>query len=79
MSSRGTESTEELAIIPEKLSWTEAVTIPLSTLTAWQALFAQSGLGDFGSGGLKGKRASSLRGFGKSGHLSRAAGKNCWC
>ncbi|OGM47909.1 zinc-binding oxidoreductase [Aspergillus bombycis] len=38
------------------LSWAESTAVPLSAQTAWQALFVQSGIGDFGSDGWKGKR-----------------------
>ncbi|KAM5440601.1 zinc ion binding [Microsporum canis] len=36
--------TGELARKPKNLSWEEAAAVPLSALTAWQALFDQSGL-----------------------------------
>jgi NADPH:quinone reductase-like Zn-dependent oxidoreductase len=36
--------TEELALKPKNLSWVEAASIPLSALTAYQALFTQGGL-----------------------------------
>ncbi|KAF3481389.1 alcohol dehydrogenase zinc-binding domain-containing protein [Arthroderma uncinatum] len=36
--------TSELARKPANLSWEEAATVPLSALTAWQALFEQSGV-----------------------------------
>jgi NADPH:quinone reductase-like Zn-dependent oxidoreductase len=48
--------TEELAIKPKNLSWAEAASVSLSVLTAWQALFSQAGLGDFGPNTYKGKR-----------------------
>ena len=48
--------TEELAFKAKNLSWAEAVTVPLSSLTAWQALFVQAGLGDFSSETYRGKR-----------------------
>ncbi|KAL4912979.1 hypothetical protein BDW62DRAFT_214582 [Aspergillus aurantiobrunneus] len=50
--------TEELAHCPKDagLSWAERAAIPLSSQTAWQALFVQSGVGDLQSGGWKGKR-----------------------
>lgn len=35
---------EELALKPRSLSWEEAATVPLSALTAWQALFVHGGL-----------------------------------
>lgn len=34
----------------------ESTAVPLSAQTAWQALFVQSGIGDFGSAEWKGKR-----------------------
>ena len=36
--------TAELALKPRNLSWEEAATVPLSALTAWQALFVHGGL-----------------------------------
>ncbi|KAH7153256.1 hypothetical protein EDB81DRAFT_451425 [Dactylonectria macrodidyma] len=41
----------ELASKPKSLGWAETVTVPLSSLTAWQALFAKAGIQepDFGS------------------------------
>lgn len=35
---------DELALKPRNLSWAESVTVPLSALTAWQALFVQAGV-----------------------------------
>ncbi|RMJ17786.1 hypothetical protein CDV36_002493 [Fusarium kuroshium] len=35
---------DELALKPKNLSWAESVTVPLSALTAWQALFIQAGV-----------------------------------
>ncbi|KAH7250770.1 hypothetical protein FSOLCH5_000062 [Fusarium solani] len=35
---------DELALKPKNLSWAESVTVPLSALTAWQALFVQAGV-----------------------------------
>ncbi|KAL4793947.1 hypothetical protein BDV19DRAFT_365653 [Aspergillus venezuelensis] len=49
-------TTEELAVCPQGLSWTERAAIPLSSLTAWQALFVHCGIGDMHSGEWKGKR-----------------------
>ena len=49
-------TTEELAIKAKNLSWVEAATVPLSSLTAWQALFVQAGLGDFSPELYRGKR-----------------------
>ena len=48
--------TEELALKPKNLSWAEAVTVPLSSLTAWQAFFVQAGLGEFSPDSYRGKR-----------------------
>ncbi|CAN6675137.1 hypothetical protein TRVA0_095S00144 [Trichomonascus vanleenenianus] len=46
----------EFARRPKKLSWVESTAIPLSSQTAWEALFIQSGIGDFTSPAWKGKR-----------------------
>ncbi|KAM0552623.1 hypothetical protein ACHAPJ_007720 [Fusarium lateritium] len=35
---------DEVALKPSKLSWAESVTVPLSALTAWQALFVHAGV-----------------------------------
>ncbi|KAM5343235.1 hypothetical protein ACJ41O_014201 [Fusarium nematophilum] len=35
---------QELALKPGNLSWAESVTVPLSALTAWQALFVKAGV-----------------------------------
>ncbi|KAF7551271.1 hypothetical protein G7Z17_g5127 [Cylindrodendrum hubeiense] len=37
-------STQHLALKPKSLTWTETVTVPLSGLTAWQALFVKAGV-----------------------------------
>ena len=49
-------TTRELAHRPKGLSWVESAAIPLSSQTAWQALFVQAGFGDLESGNWKGKR-----------------------
>ncbi|KAF1991364.1 putative zinc-binding oxidoreductase [Aulographum hederae CBS 113979] len=49
-------TTSELAIVPDNLTWEEAATVPLSALTAWEALFEQSKIGHIESGAWKGKR-----------------------
>ncbi len=36
--------TREMALKPQKLSWVEAATVPLSAITAWQALFEHAGV-----------------------------------
>ncbi len=48
-------TTSELARKPERLSWPEAATVPMSAETAWQALFVQAGL-DPRVGGAAGQR-----------------------
>jgi len=35
---------EELALKPKNLDWAEAATVPMSALTAWQALFVHGGI-----------------------------------
>lgn len=37
-------TTQELGRMPSNVSWEEAATVPLSALTAWQALFVHGGL-----------------------------------
>ncbi|OJJ05029.1 hypothetical protein ASPVEDRAFT_197981 [Aspergillus versicolor CBS 583.65] len=50
-------ATEELAHRPRnELSWAGVAAIPLSSMTAWQALFEQAGVGSLESGAWKGKR-----------------------
>jgi NADPH:quinone reductase-like Zn-dependent oxidoreductase len=49
-------TSDELALKPKNLSWVDAATVPLSSLTAWQALFVQAGLGGYEDGGYRGKR-----------------------
>ena len=39
--------TEEMALKPQKLDWARAATVPLSALTAWQALFDHAGVKGF--------------------------------
>lgn len=48
--------TGELAHRPQGLSWAECSAVPLSSQTAWQALFIHSGIGDLTSNAWKGKR-----------------------
>ncbi|KAH8812691.1 hypothetical protein F5884DRAFT_670181 [Xylogone sp. PMI_703] len=48
--------TDELAHRPKKLGWAESTAVPLSSQTAWQALFIHSGIGDITSSAWKGKR-----------------------
>ncbi|KAI4159524.1 MAG: hypothetical protein LQ342_006525 [Letrouitia transgressa] len=48
--------TEELALRPQRLSWTQSAAVALSAETAWQALFVHAGLESPDSGLAKGKR-----------------------
>ncbi|KAK2795313.1 hypothetical protein FQN51_000498 [Onygenales sp. PD_10] len=48
--------TSELAKRPANLSWAESATIPLSALTAWQALFVQGKLGGLDNEAIRGKK-----------------------
>lgn len=48
--------TEELAHRPRGLTWVESAAIPMSSQTAWQALFVHAGLGDIHAGRARGKR-----------------------
>ena len=61
--------TSELALKPKNLSWTEAASVSLSALTAWQALFVQAGLA-----AEVGGAASSNRNSGKRVLITAAAG-----
>ncbi|KAL2755424.1 hypothetical protein ACRALDRAFT_2064604, partial [Sodiomyces alcalophilus JCM 7366] len=47
-------TTPELSRKPANLSWEEAATVPLSVLTAWQALFVHGGLAAPDFGGVPG-------------------------
>ncbi|KFY82113.1 hypothetical protein V500_10821 [Pseudogymnoascus sp. VKM F-4518 (FW-2643)] len=47
--------TEEMAKRPQRLTWAESATVPMSAETAWQALFVQAGL-EPKAGSAKGKR-----------------------
>jgi NADPH:quinone reductase-like Zn-dependent oxidoreductase len=48
--------TEELAMKPKSLSWQQAATVPMSAMTAWQALFEHAGLEPKSGEGAKGKK-----------------------
>ncbi|KAI4210578.1 MAG: hypothetical protein LQ351_006556 [Letrouitia transgressa] len=48
--------TEELALRPRRLSWTQSAAVALSAETAWQALFVHARLESLDSGLAKGKR-----------------------
>lgn len=47
--------TEEMAKRPQRLTWAESATVPMSAETAWQALFVQAGF-EPRAGSAKGKR-----------------------
>ncbi|KAF1956552.1 zinc-binding oxidoreductase [Byssothecium circinans] len=47
----------EMALKPKGLGWEEAASVPLSALSAWQALFLHGGLKAPGEGGEKGSNA----------------------
>ncbi|KAI4249223.1 MAG: hypothetical protein L6R40_000681 [Gallowayella cf. fulva] len=48
--------TSEMALIPQTTSWVEAASVPMSAVTAWQALFEHAGLHALDSPDSKGKR-----------------------
>jgi NADPH:quinone reductase-like Zn-dependent oxidoreductase len=56
----------ELALRSQHLSWAESATVPMSALTAWQALFAQAGFEAKG-GSLSGKKILVTAGSGSVG------------
>ena len=45
-----------MALRPRKLSWVETATVPLSAITAWQALFEHAGVGGLNDPESAGKR-----------------------
>lgn len=48
--------TQEMALKPPQLDWVSAATVPLSAITAWQALFEHAGVTGFNDPSWKGKR-----------------------
>jgi NADPH:quinone reductase-like Zn-dependent oxidoreductase len=48
--------TEEIALKPQILDWVDAATVPLSALSAWQALFEHGGVNGLDDATAKGKR-----------------------
>ena len=48
--------TSELAHRPRKLTWAESAAVPMSSQTAWQALFEHAGLSATAGKGARGKR-----------------------
>ncbi|KAI4188325.1 MAG: hypothetical protein LQ346_005337 [Caloplaca aetnensis] len=63
---------------PQKLSWAEAASIPVSALTAWQALFEHAGVRGFDDPESKGKRILIIAAAGSVGiwlvQLAKMAG-----
>lgn len=70
--------TEEMASKPERLSWAEAASIPVSALTAWQALFDHAGVRGFDDPESKGKKILIIAAAGSVGiwlvQLAKMAG-----
>ena len=70
--------TEEMALKPQKLSWVEAATVPLSAITAWQALFEHAGVKGLDDPSTEGKRVLITAAAGGTGvwlvQLARIAG-----
>ena len=70
--------TAEMALKPQKLSWVEAATVPLSAITAWQALFEHAGIKGLNDPSAKGKKALIIAAAGGVGlwlvQLARIAG-----
>lgn len=70
--------TEEMALKPQKLNWVEAASVPLSAITAWQALFKYAGVKGLDDSNAAGKRALIVAAAGGVGiwlvQLARIAG-----
>ena len=45
-----------MALKPQKLSWVEAASVPLSAITAWQALFERAGVKGLNDPNTEGKK-----------------------
>ncbi len=69
---------KELAKKPSNLSWAEAASIPVSAITAWQALFDHAGVDGFEDSNAKGKTVLVIAAAGSVGiwlvQLARMAG-----
>ncbi|KAL8753296.1 MAG: hypothetical protein Q9184_005464 [Pyrenodesmia sp. 2 TL-2023] len=69
---------EEMAPKPQNLSWAEAASIPVSALTAWQALFEHAGVQGFQDPSFEGKRVLIIAAAGSVGvwlvQLAKMAG-----
>lgn len=48
--------TSEMALKPKTLNWEDVATVPLSALTAWQALFEHAGIKGLDDESAKGKK-----------------------
>lgn len=68
--------TNHVALKPEALSWAESAVVPVSALTAWQALFVKAGVTppDFSAIAQDGSRAKSNEQASKSIAITGAAG-----
>ncbi|KAL9125365.1 MAG: hypothetical protein Q9217_005422 [Psora testacea] len=70
--------TQEMALKPKKLNWVEAATVPLSAITAWQALFEYAGVKELDDPNANGKRVLIVAAAGGVGvwlvQLARIAG-----
>lgn len=70
--------TQEMALKPPRLSWAEAASVPLSAITAWQALFEHAGVKGFDDPSAAGKRVLVVAAAGGVGvwlvQLARLAG-----
>ncbi|KAL8825263.1 MAG: hypothetical protein Q9170_007863, partial [Blastenia crenularia] len=71
--------TEEMALKPSNLGWVEAATVPMSAVTAWQALFTHAGVAGIGDPvANRGKRVLVIAAAGGVGvwviQLARMAG-----
>ncbi|KAL8654155.1 MAG: hypothetical protein Q9226_003542 [Calogaya cf. arnoldii] len=68
----------EMALKPQKLDWAEAASIPVSALTAWQALFEHAGVRGFDDPQSKGKKILIIAAAGSVGiwlvQLAKMAG-----
>ncbi|KAL8705197.1 MAG: hypothetical protein Q9201_001679 [Fulgogasparrea decipioides] len=69
---------EEMALKPQKLTWAEAASVPVSALTAWQALFDHAGVRGFDDPQSRGKKILIIAAAGSVGiwlvQLAKMAG-----
>lgn len=64
-----------MALKPQKLSWVAAATVPLSAITAWQALFEHAGVKGFDDPSKK--KVLVVAAAGGVGCLACAVGQDC--